>query len=67
MAFNATNFPEPHKSLLLLLNRLLLEDETTLLRTAAAEEQIVQEIKRSLDQGASPFMGVVGNQSDLHP
>ena len=67
MAFNATNFPEPHKSLLQLLNRLILEDETTLVRTASSEEQIVQEIKRSLDQGASPFMGVVGNQSDQHP
>lgn len=67
MAFNATNFPEPHKSLLLLLNRLLLEDETTRVRNALAEEHIVQEIKRSLDQGASPFMGVVGNQSGSHP
>lgn len=67
MAFNATIFPEPHKSLLLLLNRLLLEDETTRVRNAAAEEHIVQEIRRSLDQGASPFMGVVGNQSGSHP
>lgn len=67
MAFTATNFAEPHRSLLVLMNRLISEDETTLVRTQAQEDHIVEVIQRSLDQGASPFMGVVGDQSDLHP
>lgn len=67
MAFNTTIYPEPHRSLLVLMNRLMSEDETTRVRTAAQEEKIEQDIKQLLDQGASPFMGVVGNQSILHP